>query len=128
MRQSFPLYRGSERLPYAKGVVAEGRFVFLSGVTGEGATMAEQAVDAWTAIKARLEDLGTSCENIVQRMTFVTDMAEWAQSGTPAQRRWLQEHAPRLLEEQSTGTLIGVSCLASPAYKVEIQVVAVVDA
>ena len=58
MRQSHPLVVDGQTMTFAKGVVAEGRFVYLSGVTGQGATMGDQAESCWGTIKERLESLG----------------------------------------------------------------------
>jgi len=123
MRQSHPLVVDGQTMTFAKGVIAEGRFVYLSGVTGGGATMGDQAESCWTTIKERLDSLGGRVENIVQRMTFVTNIDEWQAEGQPRQRAWLQKNCPSLIESPPAGTLIGCTALAQPAYKVEIQVV-----
>jgi enamine deaminase RidA (YjgF/YER057c/UK114 family) len=112
---------------FAKGVVAEGRFAFLSGVTGEGSTIGDQAESIWETIKQRLADLGGRPENIVQRMTFVTDVAEWQREGGPRQRAWFQKNCPSLIDQPPAGTLIGCVALAQPEYKVEIQVIVALD-
>ena len=133
MRKSLPLYHGGERVPWGKGCVARGSFVFLSGSEARdpetdicSGTMGQQIEMTWDKIKQRLEEFGTSCENIVQSMTFVTDMEEWFCHGNWYQRRWLRKNAPKLLEEQPAGTLLGIQRLALPEMKVEIQVIAVV--
>ena len=123
MRQSYPLVIDGQTMTFAKGVVAEGRFVFVSGVTGRGATMAEQAESCWNAIKERLESMGGRLENVVQRMTFVTSMEEWQAEGQPRQRAWLQAHCPSMISSPPASTLIGCVALAQPEYKLEIQVV-----
>jgi len=117
---------------WGKGCVARGTFAFLSGTEGIDAetlkvhpTMGAQVDLAWEKIKARLEEMGTSCENIVQKMTFVTDMDEWSRHGVWYQLRWLQKNCPQLLEEEPAGTLLGVPRLALPEMMVEIQVIAV---
>ena len=69
MRQGHPLVVDGQLMGFAKGVVAEGRFAFLSGVTGRGASMGDQAESCWATIKERLESLGGRLENVVQRMT-----------------------------------------------------------
>jgi enamine deaminase RidA (YjgF/YER057c/UK114 family) len=127
MRQSHPLLINGQLMPFAKGVVAEGRFAFLSGVTGEGATIGDQAEDCWNTIKERLEALGGRMENIVQRMTFVTSVDDWQRDGTHRQRAWLEKNCPSLLQNPPAGTLIGCVALAQPAYKIEIQVVVALD-
>jgi enamine deaminase RidA (YjgF/YER057c/UK114 family) len=129
MRVSEPLYVDGQRMNYAKGVIAEGRFLFLSGVTGSGATTADQVEYCWTQVKQRLEEMGGRLENIVQRQTFVTDMEEWRVEGGPRQREWLQANCLTLLEDrhQPASTLIGCVALSRPEIRVEIQVVVVLE-
>jgi enamine deaminase RidA (YjgF/YER057c/UK114 family) len=127
MRQGHPLVVDGQLMGYAKGVVAEGRFVFLSGVTGRGATMGDQAESVWNTIKERLEALGGKLENIVQRMTFVTSIEEWRADGQARQRAWLEANCPSLIQDPPAGTLIGCTALAQPDFKVEIQVVVALD-
>jgi enamine deaminase RidA (YjgF/YER057c/UK114 family) len=127
MRQGHPLVVGGQLMGFAKGVVAEGRFAFLSGVTGQGATMADQAESCWNTIKERLESLGGRVENIVQRMTFVTNVEEWQREGGPRQRAWLEANCPSLIQDPPAGTLIGCVALARPELKVEIQVIVALD-
>ena len=127
MRKGYPLVIDGQTMGFAKGVVAEGRFAFLSGVTGRGATMGDQAESCWVTIKERLEALGGRVENIVQRMTFVTSVEEWRAEGQARQRAWLEANCPSLIQDPPAGTLIGCVALAQPDLKVEIQVVVALD-
>lgn len=127
MRKGHPLVIDGQLMGYAKGVVAEGRFAFLSGVTGRGPTMGDQAESCWVTIKERLEALGGRVENIVQRMTFVTSVEEWRAEGQARQRAWLEANCPSLIKDPPAGTLIGCVALAQPDLKVEIQVVVALD-
>ncbi len=127
MRQGHPLVIDGQLMGYAKGVVAEGRFAFLSGVTGRGATIGEQAQSCWNTINERTEALGGRLENIVQRMTFVTSVEEWRAEGQAGQRAWLEANCPSLIENPPAGTLIGCVALAQPELKIEIQVVVALD-
>lgn len=127
MRQGYPLVIDGQIMGFARGVVAEGRFAFLSGVAGRGSTMGEQAESCWTTIKERAEALGGHLENIVQRMTFVTSIEEWRAEGQAHQRAWLEANCPALLASPPAGTLIGCSALAQPEFRVEIQVVVALD-
>src|SRR5437762_13716736 len=83
MRKSYPLVVNGQRQTYAKGVLAEGRYIFLSGVLSTEGSMGDQATRVWDEIKSRLADLGGRPENIVQRMTFVTDIPTWRAEGAP---------------------------------------------
>src|SRR5262245_23483650 len=127
MRQGHPLVIDGQLMGYAKGVVAEGRFAFLSGVTAKGATIGEQAESCWTTIKERVEALGGRMENIVQRMTFVTSVDEWRAEGQARQRAWMEANCPSLIENPPAGTLIGCVALAQPEFKLEIQVIVALD-
>ena len=127
MRESHPLVINGQLMGFAKGVVADGRLAFISGVTGEGATIADQAEDCWNTIKERVEALGGRVENIVQRMTFVTSVDEWQKEGSARQRAWLEKNCPSLIQSPPAGTLIGCVALAQPSYKIEIQVVVALD-
>jgi enamine deaminase RidA (YjgF/YER057c/UK114 family) len=127
MRQSHQLVIDGQLKGFAKGVVAEGRFVFVSGVAVKGATIGDQAEGCWNTIKDRVESMGGRLENIVQRMTFVTDVGEWQAEGGPRQRAWLQKNCPSMIESPPSGTLIGCVALADPDYKVEIQIIVGLD-
>ena len=135
MRKSFPLnHAGGYRAMWGKGCTAQGTFAFLSGTEGIDPetlkvlpTMGEQVDMAWDKIKERLSEMGTSCDNIVQKITFVTDMDEWFRHGIWYQNRWLQKNSPQLIKEEPAGTLLQVSRLALPEMKVEIQIIAVVS-
>jgi enamine deaminase RidA (YjgF/YER057c/UK114 family) len=127
MRKGYPLVVDGQTMGYAKGVIAEGRFAFLSGVTGRGPTMGDQAESCWVTIKERLDALGGRVENIVQRMTFVTSIEEWRAEGQARQRAWLEANCPSLIQDPPAGTLIGCVALAQPELKVEIQVVVALD-
>jgi len=134
MRKSFPLvHPDGYRAMWGKGCIARGTFVFLSGTEGISPetlkvqpTMGEQVDMAWNKIKERLEEMGTSCENIVQKITFVTDMDEFFTHGIWYQNRWLKKYCPQLLQEEPAGTILEIPRLALRGMKVEIQVIAVV--
>jgi len=127
MRQSHPLVVDGQVMGFAKGVVAEGRFAFVSGVTGRGSTMGDQAESVWATIKERVEAIGGRVENIVQRMTFVTSMDEWQAEGQARQRAWMEANCPAIIQSPPSGTLIGCAALARPEFKVEVQVIVALD-
>jgi enamine deaminase RidA (YjgF/YER057c/UK114 family) len=128
-----PVFHGGGRMAWGKGAVASGSFVFLSGATARNPetdlcppTMGEQVLACWDEIKRELEEAGTSIENIVQRVTYVTDMSEWFRHGSLFQARWMRQNCPQLLENEPGSALIGVNALALSDMKVEIQVIAVI--
>ena len=134
MRRSIgKVFHGGKRMPWGEGAIARGTFVFLSGNQGRDReadycppTIGEQTLMTWDRISEALVMAGTSCANIVQRITYVTDIDEWVSDGAPSQRRWLREHCPELMEEEPGSALIGVNRLALPEMKVEIQVIALI--
>jgi enamine deaminase RidA (YjgF/YER057c/UK114 family) len=127
MRESHPLVVDGQLMGFARGVVTEGRLAFMSGVTGRGESMGDQAESVWNTINERVQALGGRVENIVQRMTFVTDIDAWQKEGGPRQRAWFEKNCPSLIEKPPAGTLIGCVGLAQPGLKVEIQVVVALD-
>ena len=128
----FPLEHGGRQLPWAKGAVAGG-FVFLSGTEGRDETtdkifptMREQADLALAKIKSRLEEFGTSLENIVRMTIYVTDMDEYFRDRVD---RWSvdqfwRKNCPSFLEIPPVVTLLEVSGLARRGMKIEIEVTA----
>ena len=95
--------------PYARGVVA-GNFVFLSGVGGIDpatdavlSTMEEQAEMICRRIKAALKAAGTSTENIVKSLIYVTDVKSYKEQGAPIIRRHLPVRASALLGVKELG-------------------------
>ncbi|MBI4526249.1 MAG: RidA family protein [Deltaproteobacteria bacterium] len=110
---------------YARGVVAGG-FVFLSGVGGIDPdsdtvlpTMAEQAGIICRRIVASLELAGSSVENIVKIVTYVTDLNIYRSHGAAI----VKERLPR-----RASTLVVVKQLARPGMMIEVDVTAAVEA
>ena len=134
MRKSIgKVYHAGGRMPWGEGAVARGTFVFLSGTTGRDPetdlcppSMGEQTLMCWDRIKESLEKVGTSCKNIVQRVTYVTDMDEWFSHGLLFQNRWMAKNCPELLDDEPGSALIGVTRLALREMRVEIMVIAVI--
>lgn len=110
--------------PYARGLVAGG-FVFLSGVGGiDPATdtvvpgMAAQAEIVCKRIKASLELAGSSVDNIVKVVTYVTDMESYRKEGAAIVRNSFPKRA---------STLIGVRELAHEGMMIEVDVTALLN-
>ena len=55
--------------------VVHGGVIYLAGVTGEGATIAEQTADALSKIEATLVGLGSSKHRLLTSSLFITDLA-----------------------------------------------------
>ncbi|RLI11045.1 hypothetical protein DRO35_05665 [Candidatus Bathyarchaeota archaeon] len=75
------VYGTSKTLPISSAVVAEGRFIFVSGM-GPGREALDKGIEEQTratmdSIKAVLEKLGSSMDNIVKATVFLKDMAHY---------------------------------------------------
>ena len=139
-----PVVIGGQTQGYAKGTAVRGAngFVFLSGALGvdpdtgtvpEG--MGEQTRLALEAIKARLEEYGTSLKYIMhigiymkgQFPDAITNDPEWKECARAMESFW-REHCPEFSYKDNppANTLVGVTSLARPEWKLEIQVTAAI--
>lgn len=140
-------FKGERLMPWGKGTVVEGAkgFVFLSGNTAttedyapfeKGGGAVGDAAAQWRSIlaniKADLEELGTSLENLV-KLTFhvkgpfpdggVLSSPNFRQDVLDA---FFAEHCPRLRSDDNPppSEVIGVAALAQPDIVIEIVAVA----
>ena len=109
---------------YARGVVA-GDLVFLSGVGGIDpaadtvlGTMAEQAAMIVKRIERSLKLAGSSNENIVKIVTYVTDLKLYREQGNTIVKKALPVRA---------GTLVCVKELARDGMMIEVDVTAILE-
>ncbi len=118
---------------YASAVVVD-NLVFLSGMTAQdtetGAclmdTMADQMVVCLNKVKAALEEVGSSMENIVKTLILFKDIKDY-QIMRKTELEYYQRHAPRLVEEPPASTILQAASLARPEFLVEVDVTAVVS-
>jgi len=111
---------------YAKGVVM-GNMIFLAGEDSkdpktqqvQGANAAEQTEITFRNIKATLEGLGSSLDNVIKATVYLKD---------PRDRGKYGQMAGKYLPHAPVGTLIMGVQLAEPEMLVEIEVVAVIPA
>ena len=102
--------------------VRVGDLFFMAGVTaGEHDGIVEQVRGTLDKIRRVLEHEGQSAGDIVKLVTYVTSIAEWQEHG---------QEVDAVFEELFRGsypanTLIGISELARPNMKVEIDATAV---
>ncbi len=107
---------------YSAGIIAEGRFVFVSGQVAQrdgvpaGGTAADQTRMAAQNIAAVLAETGATLADVVRCGVFLADMADFA--GMDAAYREIFP-APR-----PARTTVGVAL--APGFKVEIDCIAVV--
>ena len=71
----------SRNLPISSAVVAEGKLVFVSGM-GPGKEYLDKGIEEQTkatmdSIKAILEEVGSSMDNIVKATVFLKDMSHY---------------------------------------------------
>ena len=116
---------------YASAVVV-GNLVFLSGMTAQdtktGAcltdTISQQMVVCLEKVKAALEEVGSSMENIAKTLILLKDVKDY-QMMRKTELEYYQKHAPRLVEEPPASTFLQPASLARPEFLVEIDVTAV---
>ena len=116
---------------YASAVVV-GNLVLLSGMTAQetktGAcltdTISQQMVVCLDKVKAALEEVGSSVENIVKTLILLKDVKDY-QMMRKTELEYYQKHAPRLVEEPPASTFLQPASLARPEFLVEIDVTAV---
>jgi enamine deaminase RidA (YjgF/YER057c/UK114 family) len=101
-----------------------GNIILLSGQVGidanfaPGKDMEEQARFAFEAIKVTLAAAGASLGDVVELMTFHTDLRGEIADFVKVKDAYFPDNYP-------CWTAVGVTQLAAPEYKVEIRVVAV---
>jgi enamine deaminase RidA (YjgF/YER057c/UK114 family) len=103
--------------------VAAGDFILVSGCTsmdgtefvhpGDAGAQTRQAI---ANIRAALESLGASLEDVVRTRMFVTDMSRWEEIG--------RAHGVVFAGIMPACSLIGVAALVDPRMLVEIEAVA----
>lgn len=106
--------------------VRVGDLIWISGQVGidesfvAGKNMKEQARLAFEAIKRTLEAAGARLEDIVELVTFHTDLRGEMADFIPIKDTFFPKNYP-------CWTAVGVTQLAAPEYKIEIRVVAVAN-
>jgi 2-iminobutanoate/2-iminopropanoate deaminase len=75
-------------------------------------------------VKAALEEVGSSMENIVKTLILLKDVKDY-QMMRKTELEYYQKHAPRLVEEPPASTFMQPASLARPEFLVEIDVIAV---
>ncbi len=117
-------------MPWGKGAITND-FVFLSGVEARDEKtdapvpgIKAQTELALSRIKERLEEAGTSVDNVVKFVWYLVDRA-LEQEFYEARDGWLARHAPKLLKERSYASTLLIVGLARYDMLVEIDCIAV---
>ncbi|MGE0803072.1 MAG: RidA family protein [Lautropia sp.] len=114
---------GGEPAAYSNGILAEGRTLYIAGQIGIDASgaassdVATQCRQAWANIKAILADAGMTVQHLTKTTIFLVDRADYAVFAE-VRKEVLGDHKP-------ASTLVYVSGLVKPEWKVEIEAVAV---
>ena len=93
--------------------VRTGPFVAVSGTTGAGGTIADQAREALRRIETALTEAGASLSDVVRTRMYVTDISRWREVGVV--------HAEVFGAIRPASTMVEVSALISPELMVEIE-------
>jgi len=118
-----PKSMGPEPAAYTNGMLADDRTLYVSGQIGIDASGAcspdfgAQCDQVWANLSAILADAGMTLENIVKTTVFLVDPADYA-TFVARRKQALQGHKP-------ASTLVYVSQLVKPEWKVEIEAIAV---
>ncbi len=113
--------------PYAELIaqaVQVGDIIYLSGQVGvdeRGSApddIVAQTVLAYQNVKAVLAEFGATLDNVVEETVFVTDMAE---SMSQVQEIFAARASAYGQRPEVAQTLVGVSALVDPAFKIEIK-------
>lgn len=100
-------------------IVTHNGVVYLSGQVGDGETVTEQAEDCLARVDALLEEAGSSREQILQAVIWLSDMSYFAEFNT-VWNAWVPSgHAP--------ARACGEAKLAREILKVEVIITAACD-
>ena len=107
-------------------VVKSGKLLFIAGQTGVdaegkvvGPGMKEQVEQVMANLTAALKSQGADFSHVVKTTTFVTSISEFRSPEVAAVR------AKHVGANPPANTLVQIQLLADPAYKVEIEAIAV---
>ena len=124
------IHYGGKLMAWGKGAIAND-LVFLSGVEArdEKTDVPVLGIKAQTElaldrVKERLEEAGTTTDNVVKFVWYLADRA-LEQEFYAARDGWLARHAPELLKKRSYASTLLVVGLARYDMLVEIDCIAV---
>jgi len=120
-RQNFPGTSPFEPVIGFSRAVRVGRHVMVSGTgpVGEDESgVAEQTAQCLTIIAGILKEAGTSFEHVVRTRIYLTDACDWEAAG--------RVHGKFFSLIRPAATMVVVSALIDPRWKVEIEVDALI--
>lgn len=145
-KKTYKLYHGDSLMPWGKGCVVKGAkgFVFVAGCEGQDPTQdfrkggkVVEGAEAQTRlalekIKSRLEEMGSSLDNIVTLTIYVVGPFPDGVAYSPNFRQdvideFFREHCPNLASDRNPPAtdLVGVAGLGLKDMVVEIGCIAV---
>ena len=132
-KKVYPLYYEGKKQQFARSVVVGDGLVFLSGSSGRtmetgevsSDNVKEQMIVALDKIKAALEEVGSSLENMVKTVIYLRNVEDY-NIMRQTEREYWKKHAPALLEEPPASTFMQPISLSRPNMLVEIDVIAVI--
>jgi len=118
---------------FARSVVV-GNLVFVSGCTGQDTltgkptpeNFEEQMVSALDKVKAAMEEVGSSLNNVVKTLMLLKNLQDYPRM-RKTELEYYQKHAPFLVDNPPASTFMQVASLAKPEFLVEVDVIGVLS-
>ncbi len=130
-KKVYPYFVEGVKKPYAKCVVV-GNMIYISGMNGRDPktgkvvshTIEVQTWHALEQINQAMKEAGSSMKNLVKMTTYLKDMKDY-QGYRDTERKYFLEHAPELVEEPVSSTVIQVASLPREDFLIEIEAIGV---
>ena len=124
------LYRVGPYADFFSQGVQTGNILTLAGQLGDNedgsvpVEISDQMINCYRNIKNVLSEFGGSLDNVVDETWFVTDVNECMENISEifSEREIIYGCKPEVSQ-----TLVGISALVQPQYKLEIKVIAYID-
>tara|TARA_Y100001970_G_C13907744_1_gene686939 strand:- start:390 stop:776 length:387 start_codon:yes stop_codon:yes gene_type:complete len=124
------LYRVGPYADFFSQGVQTGNILTLAGQLGDNedgsvpVEILDQMINCYRNIKNVLSEFGASLDNVVDETWFVTDVNECMENVSEifSEREIIYGCKPEVSQ-----TLVGISALVQPQYKLEIKVIAYID-
>ena len=124
------LYRVGPYADFFSQGVQTGNILTLAGQLGDNedgsvpVEILDQMINCYRNIKNVLSEFGASLDNVIDETWFVTDVNECMENVSEifSEREIIYGCKPEVSQ-----TLVGISALVQPQYKLEIKVIAYID-
>ncbi len=108
----------------AAGEAAGLKTIYISGQVGDGDGMATQSLVAFKRLRKQLAAAGATPADVVKINTFIVDLKAEDMAGYAEGMAQVFGD----LENQPASTVVGVTALVMPQFRIEVEAVAVVEA